>query len=830
MAFKKFIKAKLIEAFSGVTVTGGDTNEQGVDLSRIDVVHIIKGVAVSILTAILGASGVVFSSYPFGIAYLCAANRYVVYAYIGLIISALFNSGYAVAFTVVYTVVLMLRYSLGRLAVVEKPTEKTNKQSGILSRLRTMLNTATDEWTAFDENVVIRCTVACFCALVFGLYRLISGGFLYYDLFGLLSGFLMTPIVTLALTGMFTKNELFARAGEISWAALMFITVFALRDYSVFGYSPSFIAAFFITLWASNCVGALKGCVVGLLAGFACGGLNLHSTGLYYELAYSIGAAPCILAAGGLTAGFLRGFSRTVSAVAAGAAVMMLGLVVDGYAVLTRLLPDVMCAAVLYIPLAKFNVLPRLPILSAPVSERIEEDVFLLEKQREDATVRINALSEAFSHLSDTIYSLSDRMRKPGVVDLKQVCDSAFEGFCEKCSLASFCLERECLSTLDAQSKMTAELYRNGKITLDDVPEYFKNRCFNITAVIDEINTSTARLIEKLLRNDKTEVFAMDYEAMSKLLAVQINAGEAEYKIDTERTRKLRRSLKYMGFPAERAICFGSRKKQVVIGDLDPLRVKLGMDDIRKMIENTVESLMDQPRFSIDGDVMTMTLSVRRRFAYEVARASSIKESESANGDSVTAFENREDYFYALISDGMGSGREAAITSKICSMFIERMLSAGNSPSVTLEMLNGFLRSRGNRSGECSATVDLVQIDLITGKAYFIKSGAAPSFVLRSGNLYKLQSKTVPIGIMPEVDAEKIGFDLIGGDVLVMLSDGVAQSLEDGVWLANLLTYEWEDDLNAMADKILDNAALTNKRSDDMTVTLVRVHDNEKAK
>ena len=135
-------------------------------------------------------------------------------------------------------------------------------------------------------------------------------------------------------------------------------------------------------------------------------------------------------------------------------------------------------------------------------------------------------------------------------------------------------------------------------------------------------------------------------------------------------------------------------------------------------------------------------------------------------------------------------------------------------------MLNGFIRNRG---GECSAPIDLAEIDLINGHACFVKSGAAPSYILRQGNLYKLQSKTVPIGIMPALDAEQIKFDLCEGDVIIMLSDGVAQSLEDGVWLANLLTYEWEDNLDLMAEKIVDNAALNNRRSDDMTAALIRI-------
>jgi serine phosphatase RsbU (regulator of sigma subunit) len=336
----------------------------------------------------------------------------------------------------------------------------------------------------------------------------------------------------------------------------------------------------------------------------------------------------------------------------------------------------------------------------------------------------------------------------------------------------------------------------------------------------------SAALVERLIKSDKTEAFAIDYEALSKLLAGSVAGNEAEYRVDEEMTKKLRRSLKYMDMPASRALCYGARRKQIIIGGVELSRVRMGAEEIRRAIENTLRTRMNKPRFHIEDETVTMTLTARRRFAVEQAKATSIRESESANGDTAAMFETREDYYYALISDGMGSGREAAITSKLCAVFCEQMLAGGNDKAVTLEMLNGFIRSRGS---ECSATIDMAEIDMITGEACFVKSGAAPSYVLRTGNLYKIQSKTVPIGILPELDAEKIRFELQEGDVIVMLSDGVAQSLEDGVWLANLLSYEWVEDLQLMAEKILDNAALNNARSDDMTVALVRVTENTEA-
>jgi hypothetical protein len=153
-------------------------------------------------------------------------------------------------------------------------------------------------------------------------------------------------------------------------------------------------------------------------------------------------------------------------------------------------------------------------------------------------------------------------------------------------------------------------------------------------------------------------------------------------------------------------------------------------------------------------------------------------------GDVITSFE-AEGKYYMVISDGMGSGREAALTSGVCAAILQRLIGAGAGLETSLKMLNNIIRA-GER--ECSATVDIAEIDLLTGKARFIKSGAAPSFVLRGGSIFRLQSKTVPIGILRALDAEMIRFDILPGDRVVMLSDGAARSYEEVPWLLDMMT------------------------------------------
>ena len=111
-----------------------------------------------------------------------------------------------------------------------------------------------------------------------------------------------------------------------------------------------------------------------------------------------------------------------------------------------------------------------------------------------------------------------------------------------------------------------------------------------------------------------------------------------------------------------------------------------------------------------------------------------------------------------------------------------------------------------------------------TGTASFIKSGAAPSYIVRGGNLFRIASGTLPVGILSDISAEVTEFGLEKGDVIVMVSDGICGDPElDSTWLCDYLAKEMTDDLALTAEKIMLRAKKENKRSDDMTVELLRI-------
>ena len=75
----------------------------------------------------------------------------------------------------------------------------------------------------------------------------------------------------------------------------------------------------------------------------------------------------------------------------------------------------------------------------------------------------------------------------------------------------------------------------------------------------------------------------------------------------------------------------------------------------------------------------------------------------------------------------------------------------------------------------------------MSGTAAFIKSGAAPTYIAREGTVYKISSRTMPVGIIKDADARITRFDTKKGDIIVMMSDGCCHDSEDCPWLVEYL-------------------------------------------
>ena len=778
---------------------------------------------------IFGQASLVFDTYPLGIALLCASSGHTPAVLIGLLVTAVVNMRNPALYVCMYLAAAILRIIVA--AVFDAPDARFELPQGLLTRLRERVakeapfgdkeKKKKEKKTArvafweriFGESILLRMSSAALCALLIALYRAISGGFRYYDFFAAVFLILMAAAATAVFALSLEHRCQTKWLVGLSEAALPFSLVYASRTVTLLSFPLAPMAALFFTLYTC----ANRSTVEGILAAGIAG------------LAYEPMQAPAFLLAA-LVALFLKQTKKESATATLLPVLAMLtwSAYVGGFLLLLALVPAALLAATAFVLVQKIAVFSP----SNVENESSQEEDKAQAQQRQqvesiryhDSNERFRGISDAFSSLSEVFYNLSDRFRRPGTLDLRLLCDRSFDAFCNDCPNKNICWGLEYTATLGAVNDLIAQLHTRGRVSDEHVDEQLANRCTRIDGILERINTDCAHLTGEMLRNNRTEIFAMDYESAADIINDALEADSGEYSVDVELGKKVSEYLKDADVRAESVTVFGNRMRKILIRSAEVDEAKVTFETMRSDLGEMCGSELSFPTFEVEGNVSTMTLTAKRKIAV-ISAQNNVSADGGVSGDSVNLFSNKKDYFYALISDGMGSGKEAALTSGLCSVFLEKMLRAGNRAATSLRMLNNMIASRSQDSTkECSSTVDLLELDLMTGEGAFLKSGAAPSFVVRGKVVRRLQAGTVPIGILNTLDVQKTDFPLRAGDTVVMVSDGILQDDSDGEWLTSYLTgvatltpeeivyqicrrcaeYETRDDCSVVALRILD--------------------------
>lgn len=594
------------------------------------------------------------------------------------------------------------------------------------------------------------------------------------------------PVFTYLFCGVFDGRRCAPALREAGIGAVCYAVTVSMGGVMIFGFSLRQLCAHAITLYISQKHGYLRGALAGLVCGFGCDVL--------YAPAYAlIGAA----------SGLLWRMHTAAAVIGSCAVGAMYAVYVGAFAAVRTVLPEMIVVSAAAYPLLRY--LPALPEkwgLSDADGGRNAASAREVPAALTDLPItpamlgvpslelQLDALSGILMGLSSTFYHLSDRTRKPGLYEIRQMCESISDRYCAQCPQHALCWERDFSATADAMGRITLCIHRRGRAENTGAFAPLDRVCPSLPNMLAAMNDAAAHLCEEKMTKDKTETAAGDYEGMAKLLRASAAAYAKSCERDDALSRRLGRAMHRIGFRAEAVSVYGDRRRVVVAQGLelggDDLRAAggglLGSEELREAFSALSGVRYQSPEFHLTagGAKLCMTMRAGPKLAVTGGVWGEKKADEEVSGDAVCLFANRSDCFYALVCDGMGSGREASVTAQISALFLEKLLSVSTAAGAALNLLNGFLRAR---SGECTATVDLCEIDMIVGEAKFIKCGAAASFILRGEQLFRIASGTTPLGILREVSAEETTAALCGGDLLLFFSDGVCGEEEDSAWI-----------------------------------------------
>ena len=770
------------------------------ELKRGDRSSLLFGLGVFLLGVIFARCHTVFGARPLGIvlAALLPENVFIAAAGAAMGYLTLGTGGIIYAISVVITVFLRIIISGG---------------FGDGGRL-------------FGESLGARLSEATVGGFVVGAYEILLGGINAQTTLLSASMVLLVPLIAFLLSGLFNTGisiraafvgpkSVFSLSGKsdterfnsvffgLSALSLLFFITLSLEEYDLLGISAAYIFTAFVTLLVARRMGPLKALAVGFVSPLGISGIFAVSFGL------------C-----GLGAGLLFGLGTMYALIFGGVLLCAFSGYVAGLEGFLTTLPEYLIAATLYAPICKGVEPEATPERERQITESARDMVGTVAlKYQASRSSSLDGLETSLSSLATLVRGYTAEHKPLTEEELYGLTVAVAERCCAGCDSSRLCRSQNIAPCRKNAEKIAKKLASGNKILPEDI-NTDTEFCNMAERLSEDINSSAARAQIDNKRRREEEMSAEEYELISRLISEVRLADSLERAPAEELNAPLIEVARSFGFDDGVFRAFGKRRRHFIFAAEDEGGKRISSEELRLGIEAAAGVKLGLPEFYRSGKMALMECTATRAYSVECATALASGNENEVSGDTISVFESSDERFFALISDGMGKGRVAKDTSGFVCAFLERALDFGASRDTVLHLLNNAMLRRRE---ECSATVDLFELDLLTGEATFVKSGSAPSFIKRGSSIFRIKSSTAPIGLMKTIDSEKIRVEVREGDILLMLSDGVVQSAEESTWLLELLSRKPKSNLKEYAEVILTEAKKYSASGDDMSVIVARV-------
>ena len=708
---------------------------------------------------LLGAASL-GGAHPFGLALLCCCRKHRLQVFAGVSLSAVFCGRY---------LPMQLLCAIGcflMLTVYEARGGFTLTEMDSFPLMKALL---TGKLQKNDSAPWFRALTAGIFSAVLALAFFAREGFSA----GLLPAVctLALPLFTLLYDQFFTGGKLY----DLSLLGIAFSVSQIFRPLVVAGTPLSLVAGTVFTLLFARSHGFAFGCAAGVLCGLTAG-------------SGAVGA----LGVAGITYGLLAANSEYLAlALAYMIAVAGLWYLSPAEALLSGAVLF-LGGILLFLPLRR-RVPLKLPARPFPTKPN---------------TPGLATLAAGFSSLSGLFYTVSENATPRSVDDVVRNIKTVVSSYCKNCEGCD-------LSEGELCNCFTDRIREQGVVRMKDLPLHITRRCPSVRQMVRTLNEAPEARAEECEKGIRR--MASEYAGMSSLLAQAARTEEETRVGDKAAANKIRSALKTLRVDFSDVSVVGKRIRTVEVYGVRLSAISPSAGQLRKSLSSALGCSLSEPEFFLHGDFAVMKLVSAPVLHIEYAGNRCSKAGEKVSGDTVSFFETNDGHFYCLLSDGMGSGRDAALVSRLAAIMLEKLLTMGADKAEAIRMLNKALLEKEK---EVFTTIDLLEIDRYTGQAVLIKAGAAPTLLLRQGSCRRFEAKTPPAGILRDVIAEKRTFRLQKGDLLLMLSDGVLQT-EDP---PTRLPLPADRSAHSYCSAVLSAARTRTGAADDMAVCAIRVY------
>ncbi len=388
---------------------------------------------------------------------------------------------------------------------------------------------------------------------------------------------------------------------------------------------------------------------------------------------------------------------------------------------------------------------------------------------------KLKFASNTISDLQLSVESVSKKIDGLNTQNVSNIFHETANKVCKSCVYNMQCWDKNYNETINALDKTIECIKIKKEITKFDLPVYFQQKCRRIELLVSVINLFYDNQISKQISSKNSaemRYVAMEqFDAMSNMLFDISDEISDITRVDYEKQEKVRKLFENKGYQtSDISVLFDKYGRISVdvylsnsyIGDLkiiteelsDSLARDLEIPSIIRLKDNSKMSFFEKANYSIDF--------CSKQYAIDKTNIC---------GDSYEFFVDSRGCANLILSDGMGSGKKAAIDSMMTCSLILKLIKAGFGFSTAIKLINSSLLIKSKE--ESLATLDITTIDLYTGKVKFNKAGGCTSFLYKGGRVLKFEGNSLPIGILNGAAFDSQNSSIDNNSILVMVSDGV---------------------------------------------------------
>ncbi|MCH5266426.1 MAG: SpoIIE family protein phosphatase [Lachnospiraceae bacterium] len=667
---------------------------------------------------------------------------------------------------------------------------------GTLNLLLGVVNSilAVNSWEIFWMSVLESVAVLALA----NVYQWAIRFFLYEDWSGMPGNEELLSVLVLIFTALYgiprEADSIFSVIGTISYLLVLFM-----------GYRYG------------AAVGAVTGAAGGVLAAVSGNGMVL--IGMY-----------CLL---GVSVGMFRQMGRVCSSLS-----FFLMACIMAYAARYEIAGIVELRAMVSAVII-FLALPRRMVHTVESDVKKEgENPFVKEDIRALASNKIEDFSNAFRRLSKSFGVGGTEQKEISTEEIEKVFEELSEKICSGCVNCNYCWDKHFEETSLNIHSLLWQAGRDGSVALEKISPDFGRRCIRLAAYVENAEEKMAVARTTLgWRNrlaENREVMArqmMEVAGALKSFTLDLEEGE---ELPMEIKKRMAEELKKEGVHLKRfsAKCRKNRMEVVFTGCCRGNQC-LTKTDIADALTRGAGVYMcpgRETRNVLSAQEETMFFREAPRYKALTGLARMAKSGETVSGDNYSFLELQSGELVMVLADGMGSGETAYRDSGNLIEVLEHLMEAGFEKKSALRLLNTLFVA--NYEGTTFTTLDMVSVDLHTGRCEIMKSGAAATFIRRADRVDTILSEALPVGVDMEAESDVTVMEVEEGDMVIMVSDGVIDGFYGG-----RKPEEEKDTLEAliaslpcqnptdMANQILMNALAKSAReaTDDMSVLVAGI-------